>query len=57
MLNAARVIQFIESGQNAVTFDSVSVVKSSPNMPKTFALSFVLCIGWNNWGVYCIHSL
>ena len=42
MLNAARVIQFIESGQNAVTFDSVSVVKSSPNMPKTFAWSFVL---------------
>ena len=42
MLNAKRVIQSIDNGQSAITFGSVSVVKSSPKVPFILALSVVL---------------
>ena len=42
MLNAKRVVLSIDSGQNAISFGSVSVVKSSPKVPLTLALSVVL---------------
>ena len=42
MLNAKRVIQSIDNGQSAITFGSVSVVKSSPKVPLILALSIVL---------------
>ena len=42
MLNALKVVQSIESGQSAVTFDSFSVVKSSPKFSVTLPLSVVL---------------
>ena len=42
MLNAKRVIQSIDNGQSAITFGSVSVVKSSPKVPLMLALSVVL---------------
>jgi capsular polysaccharide biosynthesis protein len=42
MLNAKRVIQSIDNGQSAITFGSVSVVKSSPKVPLILALSVVL---------------
>ena len=42
MLNAKRVIQSIDNGQSAITFGSVSVVKSSPKAPLILALSVVL---------------
>jgi hypothetical protein len=42
MLNAKRVIQSIDNGQNVITFGSVSVVKSSPKVPLILALSVVL---------------
>lgn len=42
MLNAKRVVQSIDNGQSAITFGSVSVVKSSPKVPLILALSVVL---------------
>ena len=42
MLNAKRVIQSIDNGQSAITFGSVSVVKSSPKVSLILALSVVL---------------
>ena len=42
MLNAKRVIQSIDNGQSAITFGSVSVVKSSPKVPLILAFSVVL---------------
>ena len=42
MLNAKRVIHSIDNGQSAITFGSVSVVKSSPKVPLMLALSVVL---------------
>ena len=42
MLNAKRVIQSIDNGQSAITFGSVSVVKSSPKVPLILVLSVVL---------------
>ena len=42
MLNANRVVMSIESGQNAISFGSVSVVKSSPKVPLILASSGVL---------------
>ena len=42
MLNAKRVVLSIDSGQNAISFGSVSVVKSSPKVPLILALSVVL---------------
>ena len=42
MLNAKRVVQSIDNGQSAITFGSVSVVKSSPKVPPILALSVVL---------------
>ena len=42
MLNAKRVIQSIDDGQSAITFGSVSVVKSSPKVSLILALSVVL---------------
>ena len=42
MLNAKRVVLSIDSGQNAVSFGSVSVIKSSPKVPLILALSVAL---------------
>ena len=42
MLNAKRLIQSIDNGQSAITFGSVSVVKSSPKVSLILALSVVL---------------
>ena len=42
MLNAKRVVLSIDSGQNAISFGSVSVVKSSPKVPLILASSGVL---------------
>lgn len=42
MLNAKRVVLSLESGQNAISFGSVSVVKTSPKLPLILALSVVL---------------
>jgi len=42
MLNAKRVVLSLESGQNSISFGSVSVVKSSPKVPLILALSVVL---------------
>lgn len=42
MLNAKRLIHTIDGGQSAITFGSVSVVKSSPKVPLILALSVVL---------------
>ena len=42
MLNAKRVVLSIDSGQNAISFGSVSVVKSSPKLPRILALSVAL---------------
>ena len=42
MLNANRVVMSIESGQNAISFGSVSVVKSSPKVPLILASSGAL---------------
>ena len=42
MLNAKRLVLFIDSGQNAISFGSVSVVKSSPKVPRILALSVVM---------------
>ena len=42
MLNAKRVVLSLEGGQNAISFGSVSVVKSSPKVPLILALSVVL---------------
>jgi capsular polysaccharide biosynthesis protein len=42
MLNAKRVVRSIDSGQNAISFGSVSVVKSSPKLPLILAVSIVL---------------
>ena len=44
MLNAKRLIQTIDRGQTAITFSSVSVVKTSPKVPQILVLSLVL--GW-----------
>ena len=42
MLHAMRVMQSIDNGQTAVSFGSVSVVKSSPKIPSIIALSVML---------------
>lgn len=42
MLNAKRVVLSIDSGQNAISFGSISIVKSSPKPRSIFALSAVL---------------
>lgn len=42
MLNAMRVIQSIDNGQNAITFGAVSVVKSAPKMLLILTSSVVL---------------
>jgi capsular polysaccharide biosynthesis protein len=42
MLNAKRIIQFIDNGQSAITFGSVSVVKSSPKVSLILPFSVVL---------------
>ena len=42
MLNAKRVIKSIDSGQSAISFGSISVVKSSPKVPHIIAVSVVL---------------
>ena len=42
MLNAKRVIQSIDNGKSAITFGSVSVVKSSPKVSLILAFSVVL---------------
>ena len=42
MLHAMRIIQSIDNGQTAVSFGSVSVVKSSPKIPLIIALSVML---------------
>ena len=38
ILSAWRVVQFIDSGRNIITFRSISVVKSSPKLLLTLAL-------------------
>ena len=43
MLNAKRIIQFIDNGQSAITFGSVSVVKSSPKV--SLILPFLVVLG------------
>ena len=42
MLNAKRVVLSIDSGQNAISFGSISIVKSSPKPRLILALSAVL---------------
>jgi hypothetical protein len=42
MLHAKRIIQSIDSGQSAISYGPVSVVKSSPKVPLILALSVVL---------------
>ena len=42
MLNAKRVVLSIDSGQNAISFGSISIVKSSPKPRLIIALSAVL---------------
>ena len=42
MLNAKRVVLSIDSGQNAISFGSISIVKSSPKPRFILALSAIL---------------
>ena len=42
MLNAKRVVLSIDSGQNAISFGSISIVKSSPKPRSILALSAIL---------------
>ena len=42
MLNAKRAVKYIENGHSAITFGSVSIVKSSPKVPRILSFSAVL---------------
>ena len=42
MLNAKRVVLSLDSGQNAISFGTISIVKSSPKSPLILALSVLL---------------
>lgn len=42
MLYAKRIVKFINDGQSVISFSSVSIIKSSPKMPKILALSVIL---------------
>lgn len=42
LLNAKRIVQTIDNGQSAVSFGSVSIVKSSPKVPSVLGSSLIL---------------